>query len=58
MVERLNVPLQRMKLLLRSVNADDTGSIPVILANYAAVHDTVTSFSVISSNLIFSVFEM
>ena len=43
-----------MKWLLRTVIADDTGSIPVILANYAVVNETVTSFSVISSNLIFS----
>ena len=43
-----------MKWLLRSVIADDTGSIPVILANYAVVHETVTSFSVISSNLVFT----
>ena len=43
-----------MKWLLRTVIADDTGSIPVILANYAVVHETVTSFSVISSNLVFT----
>lgn len=43
-----------MKWLLRSVIADDTGSIPVILANYAVVYGTVTSFSVISSNLVFT----
>ena len=46
--------LKCMKWLLRTVIADDTGSIPVILANYAVVHETVTSFSVISSNLVFT----